>query len=74
MYCERVRLYFHQRGELPWSVDCGPGTPCHHTHNVVLRRITGRAVYDAAAPGAAGWIELCDCDVEVQDGCIVITG
>jgi hypothetical protein len=31
-----IRLYFNKRGELPWSVDTGPGTKEYQTKQVAV--------------------------------------
>ena len=55
-----LRLYFNQHGDLPWSVDEGPGTPEQQFVSVEIL-ICGETKYDVSQRGSANtvcaWIE-----------------
>lgn len=43
------RVYFNRRGELPWSVDRGPGTTELQTKRIVFERVNAEAHFDPSA-------------------------
>ena len=66
-----LRLYFNRHGELPWSIDEGPGTPERQFKDIVISGVYGEAVYEPLKAGddpqkqPCAWIEFRECELGV---------
>ena len=70
-----IRLYFNRRGELPWSIDTGPGTEEIQT-GAVVTLATGKTVFAPEAGdnenSPTAWIEFAETSFEETLGGVLI--